>query len=81
MMNLYNPQFYKAQIHFGDQFMRKDMAGSAYNDKRRGFQRRSVPAHEDFCGIKTALTEKNATAWNSLGCRTCVYGIAQSQDR
>lgn len=76
MMNACNPQFYKAQISFGDQFMSKDVAGSACNDRRGGFTRKGVLTHEDFCGIQTAQTEKNATAWNRLGCRACIHGLA-----
>lgn len=62
-MNLHSPQFYKAHISFRDQFMSKGMAGSACNDKKGGFTRKGVLAHQDFCGIKTGLTEKNPTAW------------------
>lgn len=58
--------------------MNRGMAGNVCDGKRRGFTRKGVLAHEDFCGIKTGLTEKNETAWNSLGCRTCVHGIAQT---
>lgn len=66
-MNPYNPQFYKAQILFRDQLMSKGMAGSACNDKRRGFTRKGVLAHQDFCGIKTGLDRKECNSMEQPG--------------